>query len=94
MKQTDNSAKQPIAVEVIAGKTYMWCACGKSQKQPWCDGSHAGTGKTPLPFTAKETKAVHLCGCKHTGHAPFCDGTHQILNGGGRDEYFQDGQSD
>ncbi len=31
--------KAPFAVEVKAGKTYFWCACGRSQKQPFCDGS-------------------------------------------------------
>ncbi len=23
--------------------TYYWCSCGKSSKQPFCDGSHKGT---------------------------------------------------
>lgn len=79
---------QPIAVDVEAGKSYMWCACGNSQKQPWCDGSHAGTGKSPVMYTATESKTVHLCGCKNTGHAPVCDGSHQLLTGGGRDEHY------
>ncbi len=88
------TTKQPIAVDVEAGKTYMWCACGKSSKQPWCDGSHAGTGISPLAYAATESKTVHLCACKKTGHAPLCDGSHQLVNGGGRDEHYQKGQSD
>ena len=33
--------KSPIPVEVEAGKSYWWCACGLSKNQPFCDGSHA-----------------------------------------------------
>lgn len=69
----------PYSVEVEAGKSYFWCACGKSAKQPFCDGSHKGSGMTPVKFEAAETKVVHLCGCKHTGDQPFCDGSHASL---------------
>lgn len=31
-------AAYPTAVE--AGRTYYWCACGRSTDQPFCDGSH------------------------------------------------------
>ena len=27
-------------IEVEAGKSYWWCACGRSKTQPICDGSH------------------------------------------------------
>ncbi len=69
----------PYEVEVEAGKSYLWCACGCSATQPFCDGSHAGTGLTPLKFTAAETGTVWLCGCKHTSDKPYCDGTHEGL---------------
>ncbi len=88
------TSNKPIAVDVQGGKTYMWCSCGQSKKQPWCDGSHKGSDKLPLAYEATETKTVYLCGCKKSGHAPLCDGTHQVLFGGGRDEYFEIGQSD
>jgi CDGSH-type Zn-finger protein len=71
--------KAPYPVEVEAGKTYFWCACGKSAKQPFCDGSHKGSTISPLKFTADETKKVWLCGCKGAAKAPFCDGTHKGL---------------
>jgi CDGSH-type Zn-finger protein len=71
--------KGPYAVEVEAGKSYFWCACGRSAGQPFCDGSHKGTGFTPLRFEAAETGTVYLCGCKHTGDRPYCDGTHAKL---------------
>jgi len=68
--------KGPFAVQIEAGKQYAWCQCGRSRSQPFCDGSHAGTGLTPVSFTAEQSGTVYLCGCKHTGNAPYCDGTH------------------
>jgi len=73
------ATKKPIAVEVEEGKTYYWCACGKSADQPFCDGSHKDTKFTPLSFTAEKTETVYLCGCKQTGTAPFCDGSHENI---------------
>lgn len=69
----------PFPVDVEAGKKYAWCRCGHSSKQPFCDGSHAGSGMSPVVFTAEDSKTVYLCGCKHTGGKPFCDGTHSTL---------------
>ena len=73
---------KPFLVIVEGGRTYWWCACGRSAKQPFCDGSHLGTGFTPRKFTAPRTEEVLLCGCKHSGDAPFCDGAHSNLPGG------------
>jgi mannose-6-phosphate isomerase-like protein (cupin superfamily)/CDGSH-type Zn-finger protein len=68
--------------EVKAGKRYMWCACGRSKTQPFCDGSHAGTEFLPVAFTPKHDEDVIFCGCKQTGSGPFCDGSHSNLPGG------------
>ncbi|SPF50318.1 conserved hypothetical protein [Candidatus Sulfotelmatobacter kueseliae] len=57
----------------------FWCACGKSAKQPFCDGSHKGTDFTPVKFEATESKTVYFCGCKHSANKPFCDGSHAKL---------------
>jgi quercetin dioxygenase-like cupin family protein/CDGSH-type Zn-finger protein len=74
---------KPCLVNLKGGRTYFWCACGRSAKQPFCDGSHQGTGLEPLKFTAApEGEEVLLCGCKHTGNPPFCDGAHTNLPGG------------
>ncbi|HEV57691.1 MAG TPA: glutamate synthase [Phycisphaerales bacterium] len=79
MSQPKIAARTPIAVELEAGKEYHWCACGRSKNQPFCDGSHEGSGFTPLAFTAKEDGEAWLCRCKHTGNPPYCDGTHARL---------------
>ncbi|MHA7870944.1 MAG: CDGSH iron-sulfur domain-containing protein [Hyphococcus sp.] len=73
------AAKAPTPVDVEAGKSYFWCACGKSQNQPFCDGSHQGTDFTPLKWTADESKRVFFCCCKHTAGQPLCDGSHNKL---------------
>jgi CDGSH-type Zn-finger protein len=73
------SQKSPYPVEVTSGSKYFWCACGKSAKQPFCDGSHEGTDFTPLKYQATEDKTLYFCGCKHTAGAPLCDGSHNKL---------------
>lgn len=79
MAEPQIAQKSPYKVEVTAGKTYFWCACGKSQKQPFCDGSHQGSEFAPVKYQAQETKSVFFCGCKHSTKAPLCDGTHSRL---------------
>ena len=79
MEKPTIAGKAPIAVNLEAGKTYAWCACGKSSSQPFCDGSHNGSGFSPKVFVAQETKTAYLCNCKHTANPGFCDGTHKSL---------------
>ncbi|MEI6611086.1 MAG: CDGSH iron-sulfur domain-containing protein [Deltaproteobacteria bacterium] len=76
MEEAKIAQKAPYAVDVEKGKTYHWCSCGLSKKQPFCDGSHKGTSFTPVAFTTDETKQLFLCGCKRTKNQPFCDGSH------------------
>lgn len=68
----------PSVVELEPG-TYYWCRCGKSQTQPWCDGSHADTDFAPMPVEITEKKKYALCRCKYTEKSPFCDGSHKRL---------------
>jgi CDGSH-type Zn-finger protein/mannose-6-phosphate isomerase-like protein (cupin superfamily) len=72
--------KKPYLVELKSQESYLWCRCGRSAKQPYCDGSHAGTPFTPLRFIATQDGEAVLCGCKHTGTPPFCDGSHNKLS--------------
>ncbi len=71
--------KGPFSVELEQGKSYFWCACGRSQKQPFCDGSHKDTEFRPEKFTAEKAGTAYLCGCKQTANRPYCDGTHKSL---------------
>lgn len=71
--------KGPFEVDVEEGKEYYWCACGRSKSQPFCDGSHKGTGITPKLYKAEKSKTVFFCGCKRSGRKPLCDGTHSTL---------------
>jgi pyruvate oxidase len=79
MTQPRIADTRPAAVEVEAGKTYYWCACGRSQNQPFCDGSHAGSEFEPLAFTPDESGKQFLCQCKRSGKPPLCDGSHKAI---------------
>lgn len=69
----------PIKVDLEPGKSYSWCACGRSATQPFCDGSHAGTCFQPLEFTVDRQRRASLCCCKRTKTPPYCDGSHKDL---------------
>lgn len=69
-----------IKLEMMPGE-YYWCACGQSKNQPFCDGSHAGSGFTPVKTRITEKKPVKWCACKHTLTPPFCDHSHRNLEG-------------
>ena len=77
MTKPNRASDTPYAVEVEAGKNYFWCSSGKSNKQPFCDGSHKGSEFTPVKYTAETSKKVFFCGCKSTGNQPICDGSHK-----------------
>jgi CDGSH iron-sulfur domain-containing protein 3 len=79
MDKSNIAQKSPYLQYVDAGKTYWWCACGLSKKQPFCDGSHKGTSFAPLAYTPAETKKAAFCGCKQSGNQPLCDGSHNNL---------------
>lgn len=70
---------KPVMMELEKGKTYYWCACGRSSAQPFCDGSHKSTTITPVKFTVEEDSKKAICMCKQTSNQPFCDGTHRKL---------------
>ena len=65
-----------LVVDVVEGKSYYWCSCGKSSKQPFCDGSHKESEFNPVTYKAEATKKMFFCACKQTNNPPFCDGSH------------------
>jgi CDGSH-type Zn-finger protein len=67
---------RPFRAQVTAGELIVWCACGRSQRQPYCDGSHRGTEFRPMRYTVPQNLTVAFCGCKQTKQPPFCDGSH------------------
>lgn len=69
----------PFPVEVEAGRAYFWCRCGRSARQPFCDGSHKGTGIEPMKWEASESRKVFFCGCKQSASEPLCDGSHNRI---------------
>ena len=76
MTKGQRAGNSAIVVEVEKGKSYYWCACGQSKNQPFCDGSHKGTGFNSVVYKAEETKKKFFCSCKQTDNQPFCDGSH------------------
>jgi CDGSH-type Zn-finger protein len=79
MSKGEVAGNAPVGIELEGGKSYYWCACGKSGNQPWCDGSHKGTEHTPKVISIPETKTAWLCNCKQTNTPGFCDGSHKKL---------------
>jgi len=78
MDKPNTPQKKPYVMDMEAGQ-YFWCACGKSNNQPFCDGSHKGSEFTPVRQQIEEPKKVAWCGCKHSSTPPFCDGSHNKL---------------
>ncbi len=79
MSEARIAQKAPYPVEVEAGKTYYWCACGLSAQQPFCDGSHKDSTFAPTAYTAEKSGTAYFCGCKHSGKGALCDGSHSKL---------------
>lgn len=76
------AAACPYRVHLEPGKVYSYCTCGLSKTQPFCDGSHRGTGMKALKFSVEREQTLwYLCGCKHNRPeaGPYCDGSHVSL---------------
>jgi CDGSH-type Zn-finger protein len=71
--------KAPYVADVEEGKTYYYCTCGKSAKQPFCDGTHKGSAFTAHAWTAEKTGKAYFCGCRTSKNSPLCDGAHKEL---------------
>ncbi|MBI4386122.1 MAG: CDGSH iron-sulfur domain-containing protein [Elusimicrobia bacterium] len=80
MTEPKIAQKMPYVKEEQPGLK-AWCACGHSQNQPYCDGSHGrlNTGMAPVRVEIKEAKKIAWCGCRRSNNKPYCDGTHSKL---------------
>lgn len=78
MPQNPEFKKSPYVVNETAGIKF-YCMCGKSDSQPYCDGSHKGSGITPMKVEIEKDRRCAYCGCRQSGELPFCDGTHTVL---------------
>ena len=79
MSEPISAGGAPHMENLEEGKNYAWCACGKSAKQPWCDGAHSGSDLAPKVFKAELSNNAALCMCKQTKNPPYCDGTHASM---------------
>ncbi len=74
--KADTTRLEPSLVEVVKGEKYLYCQCGLSKNQPFCDSSHHGTKHKPLLYEAPKTGKMRFCNCKLTKNGPFCDDSH------------------
>ncbi|XP_045138251.1 CDGSH iron-sulfur domain-containing protein 3, mitochondrial-like isoform X2 [Portunus trituberculatus] len=76
-------SKKSVKANLVGGKRYLWCACGYSKNQPFCDGTHLWKRfrlkikQHPVFFKAPKDMTASLCLCKQTNKPPYCDGTHR-----------------
>lgn len=45
-------------ISVKKDRLYVLCPCGRSNKYPFCDGSHKGTGIKPIRYMAPHTQMI------------------------------------
>lgn len=79
MSEPNIFQKSPIVKDMDPG-TYWWCSCGRSESQPFCDGSHKGSDFAPVKVEVNESGKVAWCACKHSKNGPYCDGSHAGLS--------------
>jgi CDGSH-type Zn-finger protein len=80
MNMPEIAGTSPAEVELEEGRRYFFCTCGRSEKQPFCDGAHKGSEFSPFVFSAEKAGKAYLCLCKRTKGTPFCDGSHNKLD--------------
>ena len=80
----------PYRVNLTPGKNYLYCTCGRSEDQPFCDDSHHDDDPQPIKFSVNNSQSFwSLCGCKYSNSMPWCDGSHVHVRKG-TEEYSDD----
>jgi CDGSH-type Zn-finger protein len=79
MEEPKAAGRAPKMENLVEGKNYAWCACGKSDNQPWCNGAHKGSDLAPKVFKAEASNNAAMCMCKQTKNPPYCDGSHASM---------------
>jgi len=74
-----HTQKEPFKTTLKEG-TYLYCQCGYSSEQPWCNGSHHGTKHKPLVVDIKRKTKASICTCKLTKTPPYCDNSHLSID--------------
>ena len=77
-KKESHITNKPVKMELEPGQ-YLWCACGMSADNPFCNGSHHGTGVKPVYFEVEKKRKMSLCTCKLTKTPPYCDQSHRQM---------------
>lgn len=67
-------ARHPLETKLKPDHKYKWCACGKTEEVPWCDGT-CEDGK-PVKFYVDRKDVYRICNCGMTSTPPHCDGSH------------------
>ena len=57
----------------------LFCTCGLSSKDPYCETSHEVTGFSTEIVILDEDKKVAWCGCRNASKVTFCDGSKKRL---------------
>ncbi len=78
-KKQSHVRNEPLKTTLAPGN-YLYCACGKSSDNPFCNGSHHGTGIKPVFFEVKKERKMSLCTCKMTKTPPYCDLSHEGMD--------------
>lgn len=80
-KKRQHTGTEPLKTELEPG-TYLYCQCGFSKDQPFCNGSHHGSKFKPMVVDVDKKRKVSLCTCKLTKTPPYCDNSHLSLQNG------------